>query len=553
VKLAKRRLLVPLVVALAVLGAATVAGARTQATSLVFGTSSDPVVLDGALVSDGESLRVIDQMFEGLVGLKPGTTQLEPALATGWQASKNGLSWTFTLRKGVKFHDGTPFDANAVCFNFNRWYSFTGSFQNPDATYYWQTVFGGFKNPEKGNPGPDKSLYKGCKAHGKYSVSLLLTHKSSSFFGALSLSNFGIASPTALKKYDADKGEVDSNGVFHPTGTYGTQHPVGTGPYMFKSWTVGQKLELVKNPNYWGAKAKIDRIIFRPIANNSARLQALQTGEVQGYDLVAPQDIPTIQGSNKLKVLSRPAFNVAYVGINQSKPPMDKLAVRQALAYGLDRASVVKSFYAGRAVVAKEFMPPQVQGYAKDVATYDYNPDKAKQLLQSAGLKLPVQIDFWYPTSISRPYMPDPKRNFEAFSASLEQSGFKVVPHSAPWRPDYLSAVDNGDAQVYLLGWTGDYGDPDNFIGTFFQTKQDAWGFNNSTLFSMLDKAEAETNLAKRVKEYQAANRYIMKFLPGIPYAHSSPALGFQNNVQGYKPSPVSLEPFSLVSYGSGK
>src|SRR4051812_43729245 len=138
----------------------TSAGGASRATknALVFGTSSDPVVLDGALVSDGESLRVIDQMFEGLVGLKPGTTQLQASLATSWKASKNGLAWTFALRKGVKFHDGTAFDANAVCFNFNRWYSFTGSFQNPDATYYWQTVFGGFKNPEKGNPGPDKSL-----------------------------------------------------------------------------------------------------------------------------------------------------------------------------------------------------------------------------------------------------------------------------------------------------------------------------------------------------------------------------------------------------------
>jgi peptide/nickel transport system substrate-binding protein len=550
VKLAHRRLWLPFAAAALLLAASTVAGARTHATTtLVFGTASDPVVLDGALVSDGESLRVIDQMFEGLVGLKPGTTQVEAALATSWKPSKSGLVWTFNLRKGVKFHDGTPFNAAAVCFNFNRWFNFSGSFQNPDASYYWQTVFGAFHHPEKGSPDPP-SLYKGCKAVGTSKALLYLNHRSSSFFGALSLSNFGIASPTALKKYDADKGSVDDNGVFHPTGTYGTQHPTGTGPYMFKSWTVGQKLELVKYPGYWGTKAKIDRVIFRPISNNAARLQALQTGEVQGYDLVAPQDVPTIQNDSKLKVLSRPAFNVAYVGINQKKAPMDKLAVRQALAYGLDRQSVVKSFYAGRAQVANEFMPPQVSGYAKDVQKYTYDPAKAKQLLQSAGLKLPVEIDFWYPTNVSRPYMPDPKRNFEAFSASLEQAGFKVNAHSAPWRPDYLSAVDRGDAQVYLLGWTGDYGDPDNFVGTFFQSKQDAWGFDNPTLFKMLDDAEAETNLAKRVTLYQAANRYIMKFLPGVPYAHSSPALGFQKNVTGYKPSPVSLEPFALVSIG---
>src|SRR5204863_4802775 len=139
-----------------------------------------------------------------------------PELATSWKASKNGLSWTFTLRKGVKFSDGTPFNAAAVCFNFSRWYNFPAPLQSDALSYYWNTVFGGFAHPASGNPGPDKSLYKGCKAHGKYSVSILLTRRSSSFLGALALPNFGIASPTALKKYDADAGTVDANGVFHP-------------------------------------------------------------------------------------------------------------------------------------------------------------------------------------------------------------------------------------------------------------------------------------------------------------------------------------------------
>jgi peptide/nickel transport system substrate-binding protein len=149
--------------------------------------------------------------------------------------------------------------------------------------------------------------------------------------------------------------------------------------------------------------------------------------------------------------------------------------------------------------------------------------------------------------------MPDPKRNFEAFAASLEKAGFQVEAKSAPWRPDYLSSVDRGEAQLYLLGWTGDYGDPDNFIGTFFQTPQDAWGFNNPALFKLLDQAEAETNLAKRTALYQQANRMIMEFLPGVPYAHSKPALGFLKTVQGYHTSPVSIEPFSTVFFGGGK
>jgi peptide/nickel transport system substrate-binding protein len=543
-------LLAALGFALAVAGVSY--GTSSKETTIVFGAASDPVILDGPLVSDGESLRPIDQMFEGLVGLKSGTTQVIPLLATSWTTSKNGLVWTFKLRQGVKFHDGTPFNAAAVCANFDRWYSFPGPLQTDAVTYYWNTVFGGFKNPAPGSPGPDKSLYHGCKSVGANSVRIILNHKSSSFVGALALTNFGMASPTALKKYQADAGTVDSSGVFHPSGTYGTQHPTGTGPYMFSSWKIGDKLVLVKNPSYWGKKAKIDRLILRPISDNAARLQALQTGEIQGYDLVAPQDIPTIKSSSKLKVLDRPAFNVGYVGMNQSIPPMDKLAVRQAVAYGLDRAGVVTSFYAGRGEVADQFLPTQLVGFAKTgVPQYKYDPEKAKSLLRSAGLTLPVKIDFWYPTSVSRPYMPDPKRNFEAFAASLEKSGFKVEAHSAPWRPDYLGNVQNGKAQVFLLGWTGDFGDPANFLNVHFGSETKQFGFTNASLFSLLAKADAETDLAKRTALYQQASIQVMKFLPVVPYVHSRPALGFEKNVLGYVPSPVSLEPFSTVYFGS--
>jgi peptide/nickel transport system substrate-binding protein len=542
------KVVVPVAV-LAVAAAVVAMGASASGKAknvLVFGTSSDPVALDGALISDGESGRVVSQIYEGLVALKAGTTTPIPGLALSWSASKNGLIWTFKLRQGVTFTDGTPFNAAAVCSNFSRWYDFTGSFQNPDATYYWQTVFGGFRHPEPGSP--TSSIYRGCKAIGKYTVHLFLTQRSASFISALSAPSFSMESPTAMAKYGANQGSVDSNGVFHPTGTYATQHPTGTGPFMLKSWKVGDKLELVPNPHYWGKKPSIQRLIFKPISDNAARLQALQSGEIDGYDLVAPQDIPTLKSSG-FQILSRPAFNVAYVGFNSSKPPLDNQLVRQAVAYGLDRQSVVNSFYAGRAQVAQEFMPPQLFGYSKKVQKYTYDPNKSKALLRQAGLTLPVKLDFWYPTNVTRPYMPDPKANFEAFSAGLEKAGFQIVAHSAPWRPDYLSAINKGEAQMYLVGWTGDWGDPDNFIGTFFRTPQDAWGnFKDPALYALLNKALGETDPDKRVGEYQLANEMIMKFLPGVPYAHTSPALAFRKGISGYVPSPVDLQQFNLVT-----
>jgi peptide/nickel transport system substrate-binding protein len=492
-----------------------------EGATLVFGTSADPVVLDGALVSDGESLRAIDQMFEGLVTLEPGTTEVVPGLAESWEASEDGTSYTFRLREGVTFHDGTEFNAEAVCFNFDRWYNFEGSFQNPAASYYWQTVFGGFSD------GKSPSLYESCEVSDDLTVVLNLTGPSASILGALALTNFTIASPTALEEFDADEGRVDADGIFSPTGTYATEHPTGTGPFKFESWTRGDRLVMVRNEDYWGDfTGNIDELIFRPIADPAARLQALQAGDIQGYDLVDPQDYPTIEGNDQLQLLNRPAFNVGYIGFNQAVEPLNELPVRQAIAHSIDRQEIVDAFYAGQGVVAHEFMPPEVVGYADDVTQYDYDPDLAAQILEDAGIDTPVQIDFAYPTDVERPYMPNPQANFEAMVADLEESGlFEVEQKSATWSPDYLDNVDNGRYGLYLLGWTGDYGDPDNFVGTFFQTPQPAWGFENQEIFDALDAAEVETDPDAREGLYQEANRLIMDFLPGLPYVHTEPGL----------------------------
>ena len=181
---------------------------------------------------------------------------------------------------------------------------------------------------------------------------------------------------------------------------------------------------LVRNDAYWGKKAILKRLIFRPISDNAARLQALQTGEIQGYDLVEPQDIPTVR-AKRLKVLDRPAFNVGVCDVNRDEA-VRQPAVRGAVAYGLDRAGVVKSFYGGRGVVADEFMPPEVLGYAR-TSKYSFNPDKAKQLLQAAGLTLPVEVEFWYPTNVSRPYMPDPRGTSRRLQPASRSPGFKVA------------------------------------------------------------------------------------------------------------------------------
>jgi peptide/nickel transport system substrate-binding protein len=527
-------------------------GAAEDGATLTFGTSADPVVLDGFLVSDGESLRAIDQMFEGLVTLEEGSTEVVPGLAESWEASDDGLEWTFNLEDGVTFHDGEPFNADAVCFNFERWFNASGSFQNPAATYYWQTVFGGFSSLETKFEGsvPEDSLYGGCEATDDLTITLTLTKPSAAFLPALALTNFTFASPAALQEFDADAGRVDADGIFRPTGTYGTEHPTGTGPFMFKEWIRGERLVMERNPDYWGEfEGNIQTLIFRPISDPAALLQALQTGEVQGYDLVAPEDFQTIEGEG-FQLLDRPAFNVGYVGITQTTEPLDDIAVRQAIAHAINREELVDAFYAGQGEVATQFMPPELFGYAGDVTTYEYDPQRAEQLLTDAGYTLPVEIPFAFPTEVTRPYMPDPQQNFEAMVSDLEECCFKIKEQSALWSPDYLDKVANGAYGLYLLGWTGDFGDPDNFIGTFFQEQQPAWGFDNPDIHNCLDEAEQETDADTRVGLYEECNRLIMDFLPGVPYVHTKPALAFAANVSGFVPSPVTLEQFSTVTVG---
>lgn len=516
--------------------------------TLVYAGAADPTYLDPALVSDGESFRVTKQIFEGLVELAPGTTRVVPALARSWSVAKDGRTWTFNLRSGVRFHDGTAFNAAAVCANFNRWFNFSGPFQDASATYYYQAIFTGFKRNEIATLG--KPLYQSCRAAGPLRAVVKLARRNGPFIPSLVLSAFSMQSPKAMARYGANQGTI-RNGTFYPTGQYAFRHPTGTGPYMLESWRVGEAVVLRRNPRYWGKPARLARVVIRPIGDNTARVQALQTGEVAAMDLLAPQLVSTVRRNSRLKVLNRPSFNVAYVTINSAKKPMDDIRVRRAVAYGLNRQLVVNSFYAGRAQVAHAFMPPTLPGYDTKVTRYSFNPTRARQLLREAGCGPPCKIEFWYPTGVSRPYMPDPKANYEAFKASLQQSGFEVDTTSQPWRPDYVKNVNQGTGgHLNLIGWTGDYADADNFIGTFFQGFKPQFGERNARLDQLLNRAEQETNQAKRIALYKEANRLIMQFLPAVPYAHSVPALGFQKRVQGYFTSPIGTDLFKTVFIG---
>jgi peptide/nickel transport system substrate-binding protein len=511
--------------------------------TLVFGAAGDPTMLDPAFGSDGETFRISRQIFDGLLTTEPGTADLAPALAKSYEASEDGLT----------FHDGTDFDAEAVCANFDRWYNFTGMAQSPSASTYWQDVFGGFADT------PDTpSIYKSCEATDPATAVITLNQVTSKFPAALTLPSFSIQSPTALEQYDADNLSGNDDALTYPS--YALEHPTGTGPFKFESWDRGNgQVTIVRNEDYYGEPAKLDEIIFRTIPDGNTRRQELEAGSINGYDLVSPADYDTL-GDAGFQVLPRDPFNVLYLGINgggvegtSANPALKDPRVRQALAHAIDRDTIVSSLLPAGAEKAIEFMPPTVDGWAEDVTTYDYDPDKARQLLTEAGA-LNTTLKFYYPTDVSRPYLPDPGAMFEVISKNLTDAGFTIQPTALKWSPDYLNAVQAGQADIHLLGWTGDYNDAFNFIGTFFGAKEGGLAkaefgrFNDPAIFEALAAADAEPDAAARTELYQEANRVIMDYLPAVPISHSPPALVVDETVQGLVPSPMTAEEFGPVS-----
>jgi len=521
--------------------------------TLVFGAAGDPAMLDPAFGSDGETFRVARQIYDGLLKPELGGSDVEPDLAEDYSVSDDGLEYTFTLRDGVKFHDGTDFNADAVCFNFERWYNFEGLAQSPSATAYYQDVFGGFAStPETPN------IYAGCEATDDLTAVITLNRVTSKFPAALALPSFSMQSPTALEQYDADTLGGNEDALTYSE--YALEHPTGTGPFKFESWDRGNgEVTIVRNDDYWGDAPALDEIIFRSIPDGNTRRQELEAGSLDGYDLVSPADYSALEDAG-FQVLPRDPFNVLYLGINgggvpgtSANPALKDVRVRQALAYAIDRDTIVSSLLPDGAEAAIEFMPSTVDGWADDVTTYDYDPDRARQLLTEAGA-LGTTLRFYYPTDVSRPYLPDPAAMFQVISQNLTDAGFTIEPVALPWNPDYLNATQAGQADIHLLGWTGDYNDAYNFIGTFFAAKADGLAkaefgaFNAPEIFDALAAADAEPDPATRTEMYQEANRLIMDYLPGVPISHSPPALAVSEAVQGLEPSPLSAEDFSTVS-----
>jgi peptide/nickel transport system substrate-binding protein len=504
---------------------------------LIFACSGDADKLDPADVTDGESTARTDSLFEGLVEYKEGTAEIQPCLATSWVTSTDGKNITFTLRQGVKFHDNTTFNADAVVFSFERQYNTSHPYHQYGEWAYWGYMFSDIAKVEKIND---------------YTVKIVLSKPNAAIMTSLAMFTVAIVSPTNAAKYGADA----------------FKHPCGTGPFKFVEWVKDDHITVEANKDYWRGAPKIDKVIYRVITDPSARLLAIQAGEVQGMEFPDPASLASIEANTNLHLLTAAGMNVGYLAMNngygyndsnkngmhdQNEPwvktpgyfePFTNKSVRQAVNYAIDKTSIVKNLYKGTAIVAKNGMPPFMLGYNDSVVDYPYNPVKARELLNETKWSNGFNTTLWV-MPVSRPYMFDPAKIGEAIQSYLQAVNIHVTIYQIDWST-YLAKTQAGEHPMCLLGWTGDNGDPDNFMNVLYGANQCTLGtagnvafYNNTKVQDLLSAALQTYNTNQRAQLYKDAQGIIHEDAPFVYLAHANQDLVFTKNVQGFVLNPT--------------
>ena len=507
------------------------AAALAQTGKPIVAASTEPVTLAPGKISDGGSIFAQDQIYDRLLEFKPGTTEVEPSLALSIKGNKDSTKWTINLRPGVSFHDNTPLNAAAVKYNFDYWWDDTRPTFYKSGNAVFPDIFDGYKS------GKDPvSLVKSVDVVNSLSLTVTLSSPMANFDEIMATGYFGIASPTAIQKAGEDK--YGSPGV----------GAIGTGPYIFKSWQTGDRIVLEANKRYWKkGLPKNPGAIIRIIKDTAARIAELRAGNVD----VLPQGAIPYDNLTALKTDANvtpvflPSFNVGYLGFNQAKEfdgkknPIADLKVRQAIAAAVNKKAIVEAFY-GENGITNPFLPPLTMewSYSKNVKDYVFNPEAAKKLLADAGYPNGFEMDLWY-MPVSRPYYPNAKPIAEAMGRDLAAVGIKANLKTKDWGA-YLDDADAGKLQTFMLGWTGDYNDPDNFYtplvgaGNVKET-----GYDNDKYFALLKTARKATSKTEKAKYYGQISEILFNDIVKLPIVHSKPMQAKRANLEGWVLSPL--------------
>ena len=513
-----------LVVGLLSLGLWATAWSQTPKT-LVIAIDADPAGMDPQQGQSADTDYVISTIFDGIVNSQPGSSLVGPGLAEKWTISPDGKTYTFSLRHGITFHDGTPMNARTVAEDLDRAI-------NPNNPCY---VLG-----RKGVSTYDDFTFGSAKAGNvvalsvvdDYTLQFTLPGPNAPFLTNLAMVQTGIMSPAATKQYNCDAGE----------------HPSGTGPFKFVEHVANDHVTLDANSGYWRGRPKVDRIIFQIIPESTTRLLELQQNQVQILSDLPPSDYNRITSNRDLRLYKQPGLTILAVVMSTDVAPFNDKRVRQALNYAVDKDAINKGLYGG-ATTASQGMPPVLWGYDKAVKPYPYDPEKAKGLLKEAGFPNGFSTDMMG-YDVPRAYNPVGGAKLgEAVQAYLTKAGISVKVTQYEWGA-YLNKLRFTAWQgLGIWGWIGDSGDPDNFLGAMF-----AWDatankavtnnvahYNNPQVNTLIQQGRLSTDQGKRAQVYTQANRLIHDDAPWLFINHMDQARAARASVKGLLLNPVQM------------
>ncbi|MFS4427218.1 ABC transporter substrate-binding protein [Stutzerimonas stutzeri] len=508
----------------------------SSASNLVFCSEGSPAGFDPGQYTTGTDFDATSEtLFNRLAQFERGGTRAVPALAQSWEISEDGLTYTFHLRKGVKFHSTSyfkptrEFNADDVLFTFQRMLDKNHPFRKAYPTEF----------PYFTDMGLDKNIAK-VEKRDDHTVVFTLNKVDAAFIQNLAM-NFAAVHSAEYAEHLLKKGTPEDI----------NQKPIGTGPFVFKRYQKDAQIRFTGNKDYWNPEeVKIDNLIFAINTDASVRSQKLKAGECHITLNPRPADIKALQEDPKLKVPSQPGYNLGYIAYNVTRAPFDKLEVRQALDMAVDKEAIVEAVYQGAGQLAVNAMPPTQWSYDETIKGSEYNPEKARELLQKAGLPEGTEITLWA-MPVQRPYNPNAKLMATMIQADWAKIGVKARIVSYEWG-EYIKRAHNGEHDAMLIGWTGDNGDPDNWLGTLYGC--DSVDGNNFSKWcdpaydALVKQAKSISDQEKRTELYKQAQQFLHKQVPITPIAHSTVYQPMRASVQDFQISPFGRNSFYGVS-----
>ena len=506
------------------------------ASTLVYCSEASPAGFDPSQYTSGTDFDAsAETVFNRLIQFKRGSTEVEPGLATRWDVSNDGLTYTFHLRDGVKFHTTdffTPtrnFNADDVLFTFDRLLDAQSPFRKayPSESPYFT----------------DMGLNTTIKSVDKLddrTVRFNLNNVDAAFVQNLAMSFASVQSA----EYGAQllkQGKTEEI----------NQKPVGTGPFVFKRYQKDSQIRYVGNKQYWKPEdVKLDNLVFAITPDAASRLQKLKAGECQVSGYPRPADIEVMKQDPNLRVLQQAGFNLGFLAYNVTHPPLDQLKVRQALDMAIDKPAIIKAVYQSAGQLAQNALPPAQWSYDPTIKDATYDPVKARQLLKEAGVAPGTTINLWAMT-VQRASNPNARMSAQIIQQDWAKVGIKANIVSYEWG-EYIKRAKNGEHDVMIYGWTGDNGDPDNWLGVLYSCAA-VKGSNyakwcNPDYDKLVQQAKLSSDREQRIKLYQEAQKILKEQVPITPIANSTVFQPLRKEVTDFKISPFGLTPFYGVS-----